>query len=107
MPLEPLICRSRYRNVKKSYKNKRKFGKSKKQCIFAVSKKNKSINRSTWNNKNKMIMKTIAFIVEFREKVSNKRDCFIVTETTINKAFKEAEKICKIKNAKMIGIREA
>lgn len=52
-------------------------------------------------------MKTIAFIVEFREKVSNKRDCFIITETTINKAFKEAEKICKIKNAKMIGIREA
>lgn len=53
-------------------------------------KKNKSINRSTWNNKNKMIMKTIAFIVEFREKENNKRNCFIVTETTINKAFKEA-----------------
>jgi hypothetical protein len=30
MPLEPLICRSRYGNVKKSYKNRRKFGKSKK-----------------------------------------------------------------------------
>lgn len=52
-------------------------------------------------------MKTIAFIAEFREKVNNKRDCFIVTETTINKAFKKAEKICKIKNVKMIGIREA
>jgi hypothetical protein len=35
-------------------------------------------------------MKTIAFIVEFREKENNKRNCFIVTETTINKAFKEA-----------------
>ena len=52
-------------------------------------------------------MKTITFIVEFREKVSNKRDCFIVTETTINKAFKKAEKICKINNVKMIGIKEA
>jgi hypothetical protein len=30
MPLEPLICRSRYGNVKKSYKNQKKFGKSEK-----------------------------------------------------------------------------
>lgn len=51
-------------------------------------------------------METIAFIVAFREKVSNKRNAFIVTGTTINKAFKEAEKRCKIKNVKMIGIRE-
>ena len=33
MPLEPLICRSRYKNVKKSYKNRKKFGKSKKTII--------------------------------------------------------------------------
>lgn len=39
MPLEPLICRSRYGNVKKSYKNQRKFGESKKSRIFVVSKK--------------------------------------------------------------------
>jgi hypothetical protein len=39
MPLEPLICRSRYGNVKKSYKNQRKFGKSKKGSIFAMFKK--------------------------------------------------------------------
>jgi hypothetical protein len=39
MPLEPLICRSRYRNVKKSYKNKRKFGESEKIHTFVVSKK--------------------------------------------------------------------
>ena len=39
MPLEPLICRSRYRNVKKSYKNQRIFGESKKQYTFVVSKK--------------------------------------------------------------------
>lgn len=52
-------------------------------------------------------MKTIAFIVEFREKVNNKRDWFIVRETTINKAFKEAEAICKIKDVRMTGIREA
>lgn len=38
MPLEPLICRSRYRNVKKSYKNQGKFGESKKRRIFAVLK---------------------------------------------------------------------
>lgn len=72
-----------------------------------MSKKNKSINRSTWNNKNKMIMKTITFIVEFREKTDNKRNCFIIEETTISKAFKEAEKICKIKNVKLTGIKEA
>lgn len=51
-------------------------------------------------------MKTM-FIVEFREKTENKRNCFIVEETTISKAFKEAEKICKIKNVKLIGIKEA
>ena len=40
MPLEPLICRSRYGNVKKSYKNKRKFGKSKKTIhLCSVQKK--------------------------------------------------------------------
>lgn len=55
MPLEPLICRWRYGNVKKSYKNQRKFGESKKSHTFAVFKKNKSINRSTWNNKNKRL----------------------------------------------------
>ena len=33
MPLEPLICRSRYGNVKKSYKNRRKFGKSEKTYV--------------------------------------------------------------------------
>jgi hypothetical protein len=38
MPLEPLICRSRYRNVKKSYKNQGKFGESEKRRIFAVLK---------------------------------------------------------------------
>ncbi len=56
MPLEPLICRSRYRKVKESYKNQRKFGESEKIHIFAVFKKNKNINRSTWNIKNKKIM---------------------------------------------------
>ena len=39
MPLEPLICRSRYGNVKKSYKNQRKFGESENQHIFAMFKK--------------------------------------------------------------------
>lgn len=52
-------------------------------------------------------METITFIVEFREKVSNKRNYFIIEETTISKAFKEAEKICKIKNVKLTGIKEA
>lgn len=46
MPLEPLIYRSRYGNVKKSYKNQGKIGESKETRIFAVFKKNKSINRS-------------------------------------------------------------
>lgn len=41
MPLEPLICRSRYGNVKKSYKNKRKFGESEKSRIFVVLKETK------------------------------------------------------------------
>lgn len=52
-------------------------------------------------------MKTITFIVEFREKTDNKRNCFIIEEATISKAFKEAEKICKIKNVKLTGIKEA
>nr|DAW15108.1 MAG TPA: hypothetical protein [Microviridae sp.] len=39
MPLEPLICRSRYGKVKESYKNQKKFGESKKSRIFVVSKK--------------------------------------------------------------------
>lgn len=41
MPLEPLICRSRYGNVKKSYKNRRKFGDSEKTRIFVVLKEKK------------------------------------------------------------------
>ena len=53
MPLEPLICRSRYGSVKKSHKNRRKFGESKKSHTFVVSKKTNSINRSKWNIKNK------------------------------------------------------
>lgn len=51
MPLEPLIYRSRYNNVKESYKNQEILGESKETRIFAVFKKNKSINRSEWNNK--------------------------------------------------------
>ena len=56
MPLEPLIYRSRYRKVKESYKNQKKFGESKNIRIFVVVKKTKSINRSKWNIKNKKIM---------------------------------------------------
>lgn len=41
MPLEPLICRSRYGKVKEGYKNQRKFGESKKSRIFAVLKETK------------------------------------------------------------------
>lgn len=41
MPLEPLICRSRYGNVKKSYKNRRKFGESEKSHTFVVLKETK------------------------------------------------------------------
>ena len=51
-------------------------------------------------------MKTM-FFVEFRKKTDNKRSCFIIKETTISKAFKEAEKICKIRNVKLVGIKEA
>lgn len=56
MPLEPLICRSRYGNVKKSYKNQKKFGDSENICTFVVLKETNSINRSTWNIKIKKIM---------------------------------------------------
>ena len=41
MPLEPLICRSRYGKVKESDKNKRKFGDSEKTRIFVVLKETK------------------------------------------------------------------
>lgn len=43
MPLEPLICRSRYGNVKKSYKNQRKFGESERLHIFVVLKEKKTL----------------------------------------------------------------
>ena len=45
MPLEPLICRSRYKNVKKSYKNQRKFGESKNVHIFADVRLRKNLKR--------------------------------------------------------------
>lgn len=35
MPLEPLICRSRYENVKEGYKITEKFGESENTRIFA------------------------------------------------------------------------
>ena len=41
MPLEPLICRSRYGNVKESYKVTEKFGESEKIRIFVVLKETK------------------------------------------------------------------
>lgn len=52
-------------------------------------------------------MKKITFIVEFRDEINNKKDWSIVRETTISKALKEAEKICKVNNVKLIGIKEA
>lgn len=39
MPLEPLIYRSRYGNVKEGYKITEKFGESEKLRIFVVLKK--------------------------------------------------------------------
>ena len=57
MPLEPLICRSRYGNVKESYKITEKFGESEKLRIFVVLEKTRCITCSTWNNKNRKIMK--------------------------------------------------
>lgn len=54
MPLEPLICRSRYKSVKKSYKNQEKFGESKKVRIFVVLKETKvlTVPRGTIKNIN-------------------------------------------------------
>lgn len=54
MPLEPLICRSRYRNVKKGYKNQRRFGESKKTRTFVVLKEIKALTvpRGTIKNTN-------------------------------------------------------
>lgn len=53
MPLEPLICRSRYKNIKKSYKNQRIFGESKKIRIFVVFKKTRvlTVPRGTLKTK--------------------------------------------------------
>lgn len=52
MPLEPLICRSRYKNVKKSYKNKRKFGESENIRIFANVRLRKNLQRIRVRNEN-------------------------------------------------------
>lgn len=53
MPLEPLICRSRYGKVKESYKNQKKFGESKKSHTFVVSKKTRvlTVPRGTLKTK--------------------------------------------------------
>ena len=61
MPLEPLIYRSRYGNVKKSYKNQRKFGESEKRHIFAVLKEIKvlTVPNGTLKNKRLWILKKL------------------------------------------------
>lgn len=58
MPLEPLICRSRYGNVKKSYKNKKKFGESERIYNFVVSKKTRILTVPRGTLKTKKIMNT-------------------------------------------------
>jgi hypothetical protein len=55
MPLEPLICRWRYGNVKKSYKNQRKFGESKYIRIFAMLKKTRVLTVSDETTKTKKL----------------------------------------------------
>ena len=55
MPLEPLICRSRYNNVKKSYKNQRIFGESKYIRIFAMLKKTRVLTVSDETTKTKKL----------------------------------------------------
>lgn len=52
-------------------------------------------------------MKKITFIIEFRDETNNKKDWSIVRETTISKALEVAEKICKVNNVKLVGIKEA
>ena len=49
--LEPCICRSRYGNVKKGYKNRGKFGKSEKTAHLCSVQKKQSINNLTFKNK--------------------------------------------------------
>jgi hypothetical protein len=66
MPLEPLICRSRYGNVKKSYKNRRKLGKSEKTMHLCSVQKNKSINY-----KNLKIMAATNWTIIKRNKATN------------------------------------
>jgi hypothetical protein len=55
MPLEPLICRSRYGNVKKGYKNQRIFGESENTHTFAVFKKTKVLTVSYGTLKKKIM----------------------------------------------------
>jgi hypothetical protein len=53
--LEPCICRWRYGNVKKSYKNQRKFGESKYIRIFAMLKKTRVLTVSDETIKTKKL----------------------------------------------------
>ena len=55
MPLEPLIYRSRYRNIKKSYKNQRKFGESKKIIHLCNVKKTRVLTVSYETIKSKKL----------------------------------------------------
>ena len=106
MPLVPLICRSRYENVKKVIKIGVNLENQKKSYTFVMSKKTRVLTVSYGTLKNRIIMKKKLFIAEFRDEIS-KRNWFIVRETTISKVFKEAGKICEINNVKFIGIIEA
>lgn len=112
MPLEPLICRSRYGNVKKSYKDQREFGESKKTHTFVVSKKTRVLTVPYGTIKSKKIMAATNWTIIKREKVTNQIEIYnldkkwtyktalgIATELNNNEIY---ELVCIIETNKII-----
>jgi hypothetical protein len=130
MPLEPLICRSRYVKIQltfpslkmltgfnyklrkklivnKCYKNRRIFGESKKYTYICNVQKNKSINRSVWNNKNLKIMAATNWTIVTRRSDDNVTDLFpLTTKMTYKTALAIANETIKSETFELICVVE-
>ena len=92
MPLEPLICRSRYGNVKKGYKNQRNFGESEKSRIFVVLKETKVLTVPRGTIKTKKIMAATNYTVIARNKETER---LVLTNLWAKWTYKQALAIAR------------
>ena len=95
MPLEPLICRSRYKNVKKSYKNQRKFGESENIHIFAVSKKTRVLTVPSGTLKTEKLWKKLHLSQNLETKQTTKEFGLQLERQQLAKRSKKPKKHAK------------